>query len=133
MKTCTREQAIDDLRQALLDVAGDDHSICYVAKERGLFCRGFAQWKLHELKAQYPQVIRRRKGLTRDQMEDLADRWQVARQFVTDQKLACDVQVGEDKFQTCKGWGEFNDEELADFYREICHEEVELVAAPLPN
>ena len=133
MKTCTREQAIADLRLALVRTTGDNHSICYVAKERGIFCRGFAQWKLHELKAQYPQVTRSRKRLTRERLEDLADRWQMARQFATDEKLACDVQVGEGEFQTCKGWDEFSDEELAEFYSEICHEDVELVAAPLLN
>jgi len=126
MKQCTRQQAIEDLRLALVRATGDSHSICHVAKERGLFCHGFAQWKLHELKAQYPQVTRSRKRLTREQMEDLADRWQMARQFVTDEKLACDVQMGEGEFQTCKGWDEFDDEQIAHFHEEICGEEVQI-------
>ena len=78
MRSCTRREAIDDLRTALSEVSGDEHSICQVAKEKGLFCHGFAQWKLHELKAQYPQITRSRPRLTRDEMEDLADRWQMA-------------------------------------------------------
>lgn len=127
MKSCTREEVIQELRRALLDACGDEHSICHVAKEKGLFCRGFAQWKLHELKAQYPQITRSRPRLSRDEMEDLADRWQMARQFVTGRELACDVQLGEGRFQTCKGWDEFTDEELARFHSELCGEEIEIV------
>jgi len=126
MKTCTRQEAIDDLRQALTQASGEEHSICQVAKEKGLFCHGFAQWKLHELKAQYPQITRSRPHVTRDLMEDLADRWQMARQFATDHHLACDVQLEEGKFQTCKGWDEFDDEQIAHFHEEICGEEVQI-------
>lgn len=129
MRTCTRQEAIDDLRLALTKASGDEHSICQVAKEKGLFCHGFAQWKLHELKAQYPQITRSRPHLTRDQMEDLADRWQMARQHVTDCHIACDVQLNESEFQTCKGWDEFEDEQIARFHHEICGEEVQIASA----
>lgn len=131
MKTCTRQEAIDDLRAALLELTGEEHSICQVAKEKGLFCHGFAQWKLHELKAQYPQITRSRPRLSRDQMEELADRWQLARQFARRESLACDVQVAEGKFQTCKGWDEFENDEIARFHLEICGDEVEIVADPV--
>ena len=127
MKPCTRQEAIDDLRRVLVEAAGDEHSVCQVAKERGLFCHGFAQWKLGELKAQYPQITRSRPRLSRAEMEDLADRWQMARQLVTDCESACDVQMHEGKFQTCKGWDDFEDEELARFHLEVCGEEVQVV------
>jgi len=128
MKELTREQVIADLRRALVAVSGD-HSICQVAKERGLFCGGFAQWKLHELKARYPQITRSRHHLTREKMEDLADRWQLARQFATGEKLACDVQMHEGEHRTCRGWDEFDDETLARFHAELCDEEVKIVDA----
>ncbi len=133
MKTMTRDEVIDDLRKKLLETAGDEHSICHVAKEKGLFCHGFAQWKLYELKAQYPQITRSRRRLTRERMEDLADRWQVARQTATGKPLACDVQMGEGRFQTCKGWDAFDDAELARFHAEICGEEVEIESDPAPR
>ena len=127
MKELTREQAIDDLRKALLAACGDDdHSICRVAQEKNLFCRGFAQWKLHELKERYPQITRSRKRLTRAEMEDLADRWQVARQFATDEGLACDVQLHEGERRTCHGWDEFDDATLEKFHQELCGEPVHI-------
>lgn len=126
MKELTRTQVIGSLREALLAVGDDEHSICRVAREKGLFCHGFAQWKLHELKAQYPQITRSRKRLTRQEMEELADRWQMARQFVTGEQLACDVQMHEGRFQTCKGWNEFDDEQLERFHLELCGEPVHI-------
>lgn len=129
MKELTREEAIDALRNTLLEVAGEDeHSICRIAQEKNLFCRGFAQWKLHELQDRYPQITRSRHHLTRQQMEELADRWQVARQFATGEELACDVQLHESEHQSCKGWDEFDDEKLAEFYKELCGEEVRIRA-----
>lgn len=127
MKNLTRKQAIADLRDALVETTGDEHSVCHVAQEKGLFCGGFAQWKLHELKARYPQITRSRRRVTREQMEDLADRWQMARQFATDEPLACDVQMHEGEQRTCKGWDEFDNEQLAGFYLELCEEEVRVV------
>lgn len=126
MRRCTRDEAIGDLRRALVEACGDEHSICRVAQQKGLFCRGFAHWKLFELKARYPQITRSRRRLTRERMEDLADRWQMARQFVKGEELACDVQLHEGRLQTCRGWDEFDDDELARFHAEICGEEVEI-------
>jgi hypothetical protein len=128
MKELTRTEAIDALRAALLEVAGDEHSICKVARDKNLFCRGFAQWKLHELKAQYPQITRSRPRLTRAAMEDLADRWQMARQFVTGEHLACDVQLHEGAHQTCRGWDEFDDAQLEQFHKDLCGEKLRITA-----
>jgi len=122
----TREEVIDALRKELLAIAGEEHSICQIAKEKNLFCRGFAQWKLHELKARYPQITRSRPRITREEMEDLADRWQMARQFVSHEGLACDVQMHEGQRQTCMGWDEFDDAQLEEFHLEVCGEEVHI-------
>lgn len=128
-KTMTREQAIDAVRTELRQAAGDEHSICFVAARKGIFCRGFSQWRYHELQDQYPQIVRTRRRLTRAQLEELADRWQLARQFVRGTDLACDTQLDEQVFQTCKGWDEFSDEEIARFYEELCGEDVEVIEA----
>jgi hypothetical protein len=128
MKTYSREEAIDDLRRALIEIAGDEHSICLVAKEQGLFCHGFAQWKLHELKENYAQISKSHRHPTRDEVEDFADRWQLARQFAKGEALACDVQHHEEeRFQTCKGWDEFSDDDLMRFHAEICGSDIEIV------
>jgi hypothetical protein len=125
MKTMTRQAAIADLRSALVAAAGE-HSICQVAKEKNLFCRGFDQWKLHELKQRYPQITRSRSRLSRPEMEELADRWQLARQFVRGESLACDVQMQEGQLRTCAAWEGFDDDELERFHLELCGEEIRI-------
>ena len=125
MKVMTRQAAIGDLRRALVAAAGE-HSICRVAQEKDLFCRGFGQWKLHELKQRYPQITRSRSRLSRSEMEDLADRWQLARQFVRGESLACDVQMQEGQLRTCDAWEGFGDDELERFHLELCGEEIRI-------
>jgi hypothetical protein len=132
MKELTRQEVIGELRQALLGVGDGEHSNCRVAREKDLFCRGFAQWKFHELKQRYPQIVRSRPRLTRQELEDLADRWQLARQFVTGKDLSCDVQVGEGRLQTCRGWDQFDDQQLEQFHLELCGAAVRIRRDPAP-
>ena len=127
MKQCTRQEAIDGLRQALESLCDDEHSVCQVAAAKGLFCHGFAQWKFGELKERYPQITRSRPALTRAELEELANRWQLARQFVDEgHHMACDLQPKETRFQQCRGWDEFDDRQLERFHAEVCGEEVEI-------
>ena len=123
----TRDQAIGDLRAALEKLQDERHSICQVAAERNLFCHGFAQWTFGELRARYPQILRSRPSLSRHDLEALANRWQLVRQSVQGTSLSCDTEALEHR--SCKGWDEFSDQELANFHREICGEEVKIVPA----
>jgi hypothetical protein len=117
MKQLTRDQAIDAIRAKLLTYVDDEHSICEVATRRGIFCGGFAQWTAGELRKRYDWIVAGRPAIQRSELEDLANRWQLARQFVQGKPLACDVQA---------------DERLAEFYRELLAEEVKIVPAPPP-
>lgn len=127
MRTCTRDEAIGDLRKTFESLQDDQHSICQVAAQRNLFCRGFAQWTLTELRQRYPQITRSRPRLTRQQLEDLANRWQLARQWATGEPTACDVQSKELRSQQCLGWDEWSDEDLEAFHATLCSEPIEIV------
>ena len=124
MKTQGRSEVIEALRREMAEWCDDEHSICQVAAERGVFCHGFARWSFKELKERYPQITRSRRALTRKELEDLANRWQLARQYVKDEGLACDVQAQDEEYPQCKGWGEFTDEELEEFHNRICGDAV---------
>jgi hypothetical protein len=54
--------------------------------------------------------------MTRDDLETIADRWQMARQEVDELPIACDVQ--QKVHDTCRGWDDFSNEDLSLFYRE---------------
>jgi hypothetical protein len=124
VRRVTRDEAIGDLRKAIESLQDDQHSICQIAAERSLFCHGFAQWSFGELRARYPQILRSRPVLTRPRLEELANRWQLARQWATDKPTACDVQQSERCFQQCRGWSEFSDADLEAFHVELCAEPV---------
>ena len=66
--------------------------------------------------------------MKRPELEDLANRWQLARQYVLGTQLACDTQADDrEHHHTCRGWTDFTDEQLGQFCRELLAEEVEIV------
>jgi len=123
MKNITRSDAIRLLRQKCAGLVDDEHSLCEVASREKILCGGFAQWSFGELKKRHDWIVKRRPGITRKQLEELANRWQLARQFVSETDLACDNQIQERHHQICHGWDEFSDDELAGFCQELCGEE----------
>jgi hypothetical protein len=126
MKTITRTEAIEMLRQKCAALVDDEHSLCEVATRMRILCGGFAQWTFSELKQRYDWIVRRRPHITRKELEDIANKWQLARQFVSDTGFACDNQQSENYHQTCHGWDEFSDEELAGFCSDLAHEEIRI-------
>lgn len=112
-----RRAAIARLRSALRPVAGTDRSLCSVAAERGIFCRGFRRWNAAEFDRQWRPAIGRSTHLSRGQMEQFADIWQLAEQLRQGVALACDATPGPSS--PCRGWDEFSDEDLARFCREL--------------
>ena len=39
----TRQEAIEAIRRKILEMVDDEHSMCRIAAEKGIFCRGFRQ------------------------------------------------------------------------------------------
>jgi hypothetical protein len=101
----------------MLKLTDDESSICKVAAERGIFCQGFHRYSDGTLRRCYSWLDKRRPGLSREELEDLANRWQLARQEVDQLPLACDVQQKE--HDSCGGWDDFSNEELSGFYHEL--------------
>lgn len=113
----SRPEMIDALRQELLRRAGGEVSACKVATEQGIFCHGFARYTDAELRRRYEWIVRRRPTLNRAELEEIADRWQLARQDVEGIPLACDVQ--QKVHDTCRGWDDFSNEDLSRFLFEM--------------
>ena len=131
MKTLPRSQAIHDIRASLMQLVDEEHSICEVAARLHIFCGGFAQWTFHELKQRFPTIVRSRPRITRKQLEELANRWQIARQTVHGTEFACDAQMHEIKgLQVCRGWNEFTNEQLEQFYAQVLGEQVSVENDP---
>ena len=124
MTTKTRAQAIQALRRTLLEMTDDDHSMCRVASEKGIYCRGFRQLTDEQMRQKYEWILRRKPDMSRVELEELANRWQLARQIVDQVPISCDAQQIE--HDTCSGWDGVTDEDLIRFHRELLSEEIEI-------
>ena len=79
-KLWTRAEAIACLRESLVKLCGEGHSMCQVAADRGIFCRGFRQWPEREFHDLWKPLIGESTHLSRAQMERFADLWQLSEQ-----------------------------------------------------
>ena len=117
VETIAREEAVKILRGELLKLVDDENSICKVAAEKGIFCKGFQRYSDFELRKRYRWIARKDRRYTREEIEELANRWQLARQDVDELPLACDVQQVE--HDSCRGWDDFSSEELGKFIYQV--------------
>lgn len=113
----SRDVLIARLRHELSSRTDGDVSICRLAAEQGIFCKGFSRFSDSELRERVPWLVRKRPGATREELESLTDSWQLARQEACALPTACDVQSLE--HDVCNGWNDFSTDELAGFYREL--------------
>ncbi len=127
MKTISRTQAIQDLRVQCVALTDDEHCMCEVASRLHILCGGFSRFSFGELKETYSWIVQNRPHITRQELEDLGNRWHLARQRVSGDALACDQQLGERVHPICEGWANFDEAELARFHAELCGEEIEVV------
>jgi hypothetical protein len=113
-------EAIDALREELLKRLDGNTSVCRYAAEHGLMCRGFARWNDRELREHYGWIVRRRPRMSRQELEAVADRWQLAQQELKGLPTSCDVEAH--IHDMCGGWDDFSNKELARFLFEITGE-----------
>lgn len=116
-ESLSRRSLIDAIRGELSRRAKDDMSVCKLAAATGVFCKGFRRYSDEELKERYGWIVRRNPEAPRETIEDIADRWQLARQEVERVPIACDVQQIE--HDTCGGWDDFSNDDLVRFAQEL--------------
>jgi len=121
-RVVSRAWAIRSLREFLLTLTDEDHSMCRVATDRGIFCQGFRKLDDKELKEHFSGIVERRPGVNRWQLEALGNQWELARQTVNQLPLACDVEQKE--HGTCGGWDDLSNEDLARYCAELLAQEV---------
>ena len=118
----SRNEIVSRLRRELMKSTDVETSACKLASDKGVFCTGFKRYTDAELRERYNWIVRKRPDMTRDQLEQIANDWQLAQQEVHEMPIACDVQAKLN--DTCRGWTDFNDEQLAKFYYQLTGKEV---------
>lgn len=120
--TLPRESAVAEIRNVLMQSTDESTSICKAAAEHGIFCHGFDRYTDNEIRRRYGWIVRKRPGIDRAGLETIANDWQLAQQQVHDVPFACDVQSK--LHDTCCGWDDFSNEEIAGFYQQVTGREV---------
>jgi hypothetical protein len=119
----TRQEAIARLSKRLAALTGPQKSACRFAADEKVLCRGFARFTDEQLRQRYGFLG---DGDTpRAELERRADEWHVGRGEMERAPTACDVQ--QQFVETCRGWNEFTNQELARFCRDICGDRVVVI------
>jgi hypothetical protein len=121
-RVVSRAWAIRSLREFLMTLTDEDHSMCRVATDRGIFCQGFRKLDDADLRKHFAGIVERRPGVNRWQLEALGNQWELARQTVNRLPLACDVEQKE--HGTCGGWDDLSNEVLARYCAELLGQDV---------
>jgi len=121
-KVIGREAAIGRLRRKLLELTESGKSGCQVAAERGILCHGFARYSDAELREAYHDLVERNPSISREELERAANRWQLDRQLDVGTLVSCDTQ--QMFYETCRGWMDFSNGQLAQFCLELLGEQV---------
>ena len=122
--TITREAAIGRIRRALIGMAEQGKSACQIAAEKNILCHGFQRDTDDELRWRYADRIPGAAEMSRAELESCANTWQIERQRREGTLLCCDAQFM--TYETCRGWDDFTNDELARFCRELSSERVQV-------
>src|SRR4030095_6989060 len=107
----SRDETIAKLREGLLKLSDGESSICTVAAELRVFCRGFRRWTDDAFSRGWARALGRSTHLSRPQMERLADIWLLSEQLRLRVPFACDLAAAGGG--VCRGGDGVLDEELA--------------------
>lgn len=121
-ETLNRNEIISRLRRELMQGTDEENSVCKIAAERGVFCKGFNRYTDEELRKRYDWIVAKNPVMTREDLERIANDWQLAQQEVHELPMACDVQ--QKVYDTCRGWNDFTNEQLAKFYFQLTGDEI---------
>jgi hypothetical protein len=120
----SRPQAIERMRQKLVKLTDQDHCLCSVVGQLGIFCRGFKSLPEKDLRQRYHWISRKRPGAPREAIEELANLYHLGRQEVTGAAICCDLETRE--HGGCDGWNNFANTQLEEFYLALMGEPVEI-------
>ncbi len=109
----SRPKAIERLRERLKALANDDHCVCAAVGRLGIFCRGFRRLSDEEFQSRFEWIARKRPGVPREALEELANLYHLGRMEVTGAEICCDVETRE--HTSCDGWNGFDNRALEDF------------------
>ena len=122
MTTISRDTAVRRIRERLIAWSEPGKSMCQIAAEKKVFCRGFDRESEDALRWRYAEKVPVTPYVPIQEVKARVNTWQLERQMEEDARICCDVQYR--FYETCRAFDDFSNEELAQFCFELTGERV---------
>ncbi len=121
-----REEALDRIRQFLVESRLGDETTCQTAGRLGIFCRGYEKWSTESLRREYSWLARKLSpNATREELMKLIVAWDKAREEVLHVSTTCDAKsIDRDG---CLGFERFSNENLKRMFPQLFKDQDEII------
>ena len=114
----TREEAIKRIREFLVASQRPDETTCQAAARIGIFCHGYDQWTVDQLRQRYPWLAKKMPADTpREEFLKLIVAWDGARQLVNKAPTTCDAKAMD--HEGCLGFDRFSNAHLKRLFPQL--------------
>ncbi len=122
---CSREKAIQRIREFLVANQRPDETTCQAAARLGIFCHGYDQWAVEQLRQRYPWLAKKMPADTpREEFLKLIVAWDGARQLVNKASTTCDAKALD--HEGCLGFDRFSNVQLKRLFPQLFAGEEEI-------
>jgi hypothetical protein len=113
-----REQALKRIREFLAASTRPDETTCQAAARLGVFCHGYDQWNIEQLRELYPWLAKKMPADTpREEFLKLVFAWDGARQLATRTRITCDAKAMD--HEGCLGFDRFTNQQLKQMFPQL--------------
>ena len=114
----SREEALKRVRNFLVANQRTDETTCQAAARLGIFCHGYDQWSLPQLRDRYPWLAKKMPAETpREEFLKLIVAWDGARQLVNRSPTTCDAKTAD--HEGCLGFDRFSNGQLKRLFPQL--------------
>ena len=114
----TREQALKRIREFLAASTRPDETTCQAAARLGVFCHGYDQWNIKQLRDFYPWLAKKMPADTpREEFLKLIVAWDGARMLARKSPTTCDVKALD--HEGCLGFDRFTNQQLKQMFPQL--------------
>ena len=116
--TYSREEALTRIRRFLKQNTRTDETTCQAAARLGIFCHGYDQWTVGQLRDLYPWLAKKMPAETpKEEFLKLVVAWDNARTLVHKAPTTCDA-LAQDH-DACLGFDRFNSASLKRMFPQL--------------
>ncbi len=121
----TRQEALQRIRDFLVANQRPDETTCQTAARLGIFCHGYDQWTIEQLRQRYPWLAKKMPPDTpREEFLKLVVAWDGARQLVHKAPTTCDAKAAD--HEGCLGFDRFSEVQLKRLFPQLFNPDDEI-------